>query len=334
MRPGITAIRIGILLTGLWPAAGCGDSGGVKQSTAVDPSVPVAPPVERAELKLSVAVGQRFPLRKVVEQQIVQSYPGTPDTRTESTVSRLEMLLSITVEGSDATGPRLGVRYDRVRFSRENRGEKLEYDSAQPPVALPLELAAYQGMIGRGFSFWLGAENRIARVEGFAAFVQAALAKVPPERRHDVLLGVEAGTGEDGVVDFVDDTLGLLPFDGAKAAGDTWRHTRRIARPVPMHIDSLCTLRDLTPELAVVDVRGEVTPLVSSGVRTVAHESLQIIVERGRTVGECVLFRETGLPKESKIVQEVDLAIRSPGKPVMQQHKRVTTTIESYPGVE
>ena len=189
-------------------------------------------------------------------------------------------------------------------------------------------------MVGRGFSFWLGAENRIARVAGFAAFVQAALAKVPPESRQDVLLGVEAGTGDDGVVDFVDDTLGLLPFDGTKAAGDTWRHTQRMARPVPMHIDTLCTLRDLTPELAVIDVRGDVTPMVSSGVRTVAHEALHVVVERGRTVGECTLFRDTGLPKESKIVQEIDLAIRAPGQPAMQQHKRVTTTIESFPTAE
>jgi hypothetical protein len=40
-----------------------------------------------------------------------------------------------------------------------------------------------------------------------------------------------------------------------------------------MHIDTLCTLRDLTPETAVVDVRGDVTPALSTGIQSVAHQS-------------------------------------------------------------
>lgn len=314
---------------------GCSDAGESRSKAAgggsADPAVPLAPPVERADLMLTVKVGDRFPLRKVVEQVLVQSASGSLTEPTETRRSRLEMLLAITVEAERRGETRFGVRYDRVRFTRTDGGESIEYDSARPPVALPLELAAYQGMVGRGFSFWLGAQRRIVRVEGFAAFLKDVLEDVPPESRGDVLLGVESGTGGDGVTDFIDDTLGLLPFDGAKAAGDTWRHTRRIARPVPMHIDTVCTLRDLTAALAVVDVRGAVTPLVSSGVQTASHQSLHVIVERGSTVGECTLFRDTGLPKESRIVQEVELAISVPGQPAIRQRQRVTTTIESYP---
>jgi len=325
-RCGFT-IRLLLLLTILGP--GCSDAPSAATGLGPgDPAVPKAGPVERARLRLAMNAGERFPLRKVIEQQIVQSAAGQA---TETTTSRLETLLSITVEDSAERRPRFGVRYERVRFSREGVGERLEYDSAQPPVALRLELAAYQGMIGRGFSFWLDERNRIAGVEGFAAFVKDVLAKVPPESRDDVLLGVEAGTGEDGVADFVDDTIGLLPIEGSKAAGDTWRQTRRTARPVPMQFDALCTLRELTSELAVVDVRGNVTPLISTGVRTVAHESMHMVVERGTIVGECTLFRDTGLPKVSRIVQDVDLAVSLPGRPAVRQHKRMTTTVETYP---
>jgi hypothetical protein len=324
------AIALLLLITTL----GCGDSGdGTADTPTTDPGVPLAPPMERAPLQLQLVKGDRFPLRKVVEQELAQSFPGIAGRAPETSRTRLEMLLAITVEDIQNGVTRMGVRYDRIRYSRDVRGEQLEFDSAHPPVAVPLELAVYQGMIGRGFSFWIGADNRIARVEGFAEFIKSALASVPPESRDEVLLGAESGTGEDGVADFVDDTIGLLPYDAPKAVGDTWRRERHVARPVPMHIDTLCTLRDLTTETAVVDVRGEVTPALTTGIQTVAHQSMSMVVERGSTTGECVLFRDTGLPKESRIVQDVEMSVNVLGKAPVKQRKKVVTTIESYPAM-
>lgn len=311
---------------------GCGD--GSRNATRTDQSaeaeVPHAPPLESVELRLQLTAGDRVPLRKVVEQQIDRSFAAT-GRQPDSSRSRLEMLLALTVEDVNARSARCSVRYDRIQYSRSRGGQRLDYDSARPPVAIPLELAAYQGMVGRGFTFWIGPDHQIERTEGFANFVNAALANIPPQSRSEALLGVEAGAGEDGVVDFLNDTIGLFPGGVPKAAGDTWHHKRRIARPVPMHIDTLCTLRELTDEFAVVDLRGDVTPLVSTGVQTVAHEPTHMVVERGNTVGECILFRDTGLPKQSRLVQEFDLAFTFVGKPSFKEHRRVTTTIECYP---
>ena len=312
--------------------AGCGEGSpnttGTDQSADAD--VPQAPALETVELNLQLTVGDRIPLRKVVEQEIDRSFAAT-GRQPDSSRSRLEMLLALTVEDVNARGARCAVRYDRIQYSRSRGGQQLDYDSARPPVAIPLELAAYQGMVGRGFTFWIGPDHQIERTEGFANFVNAALANIPPENRSEALLGVEAGAGEDGVVDFLNDTIGLFPGGVPKATGDTWHHKRRIARPVPMHIDTLCTLRELTGELAVIDLRGDVTPLVSTGVQTVAHEPTHMVVEHGNTVGECILFRDTGLPKESRLVQEFDLAFTFVGKPPFKEHRRVTTTIECYP---
>lgn len=314
---------------------GCGGNGpsSAGRDDATDPGLPQAPPLETVQLKLRLNAGDRFPVRKVVEQEIVKSFPGPADREPESSRSKLEMLLALTVEDVGADGTRCAVRYDRIRYSRNGGGRQFDYDSAEPPIAIPLELAAYHGMIGRGFSFWIDADNRIARVAGFAEFLEAVLSNVPPESRDEVLLGVENGASEDSVAGFLEGTIGLFPQSAPKGAGDTWRCTRRIARPVPMHIETLCTLRELTDELAVIDLRGEVTSQVSTGVRTVAHEPTHMVVENGTTLGECTLFRESGLPKQSRIVQEFDLAFTMLGKPPVNEHRRVTTTIESYPAL-
>lgn len=299
-------------------------------AAVVDPAVPTAPAVERASLTLRLSRGDRFPLRKVVEQELIQSEAGGA---AETSRSRLEMLMAITVEEVDNNGTRFAVRYDRIRYARQMGDETLEYDSLQPPVALPLELAAYQGMLGQGFSFRIDRDNRIAEVDGFAEFLQASLRDVPEENRSEVLLGVEASSGEDGVADFIDDTIGLLPADTPKAPGDTWRRPRRIARPVPMQIDTVCTLRDLTPDLAVVDLRGQVTPVMSSGVQTVGHDGVRLLVRGGTTEGHCVLFRDSGLPKESHIVQTVEMTVSLEGGATFDQQKRVITRVESYPAM-
>jgi hypothetical protein len=314
--------------------AGCSSGEAVQpdepreSTTAADPVVPTAPAVERATLELRLSPGDRFPLRKVVEQELIQSEAGREP---EVSQSRLEMLMAITVEDVTETGTRFAVRYDRIRYARQVGDEVLQYDSLQPPVAVPLELAAYQGMLGQGFSFRIGRDNRIAEVIGFAEFLQASLREVPEGNRSDVLLGVESSSGEDGVTDFVDDTIGLLPFDAPKSPGDTWRRPRDIARPVPMHIDTVCTLRDLTPEIAVVDLRGQVTPVMTSGVQAASHEDVQLYVHGGTIEGHCIIYRDTGLPQESHVVQTVEMTVSLPGGERLEQQKRVVTRVESYP---
>lgn len=315
-------------------AAGCGSADESppdelrETSAAADPVVPTAPAVERATLELHLSPGDRFPLRKVVEQELIQSESGREP---ETSQSRLEMLMAITVEDVTEAGTIFGVRYDRVRYARQVGDEVLQYDSLEPPVAVPLELAAYQGMVGNGFSFVIGRDNRIAEVTGFAEFLRVSLRDVPAEHRSDVLLGVEASSGEDGVTDFVDDTIGLLPFDSPKSPGDTWRRPRDIARPVPMHIDTVCTLRDLTPEIAVVDLRGQIMPVMSSGVQVASHEDVHLFVRGGTTEGHCIIYRDTGLPQESHVVQTVEMTVSLPGGQRLEQQKRVVTRVESYP---
>ncbi|REK25223.1 MAG: hypothetical protein DWQ45_13065 [Planctomycetota bacterium] len=320
-------------------AVGCGDGAEQTAETASadadwvalsESPVPTADAVPRTELKLNLRAGDRFPLRKVVEQELAQSEAGQLSSVSRS---RLEMLMAITVDERQGSETRLSVRYDRIRFEQEVGGRKVVYDSANPPQSLPGELAAYHGMIGNGFSFWLDAKNRIQRVEGFSDFLDSCLRHVPAEQRSRVLLGVEVSSGEDGVADFIDDTIGLLPFDAPKAVGESWTRTRRMARPVQMEIQNVCTLDEFTDQFAVIDIRGRVTPILSSGVQTVSHESVTLRVNNGFTQGRCVVFRDTGLPRESRIEHEVEMTVVMPGGASYDQHKRVVSTVQAYPAM-
>ncbi|QDU37303.1 hypothetical protein Mal4_16130 [Maioricimonas rarisocia] len=293
------------------------------------PAVPTAPPQSRARLELKLHPGDRFPLRKVVSQELTQAaLNGTPQVSR----SQLDLLLAITVKEVTADRTHLGITYDRVRFTQDIGGERIEYDSANPPQQIPPVLQAYHGMVRDGFSFWIGQDNRIVEIVGFQQFLERCLANVPVDRRQQVLLAMEAGTGEKGISDFIDNTIGLLPYNTETSPGDTWRRPRRISRPVPMELNTNYTLTELNDQFAVVQIEGTIAPSTTLGHGADTNPNVRITVKGGSATGQCTLFRDTGLPRESRVTRTVDMKVTMASGIEFDQHKRTETVIEAYPG--
>ncbi|MGE4003653.1 MAG: DUF6263 family protein [Planctomycetaceae bacterium] len=287
-----------------------------------------APALDRAVLQLSLHPGDRFPLRKVVEQELIQaSLNGVP----QISRSTLELLLAITVEDVQSDRTRLSVRYDRVRYSHEVAGEQVQYDSASPPAHIPEAALAYHGMLNGGFAIDLGADNQIAGVSGFREFLDRCLQHVPADQRQRVMLDIEAKSGENGIADFVDNTIGLLPAAGDKAVGDTWEMARHIGRPIPMLVTTVYTLKGLNDSLADIGVTGTISPSTTLGQSTDSDQGVRIIVQGGSSDGHCTLYRDSGLPKESRIERIVDMTVQLAGGIEFTQQSRTVTTVESYP---
>jgi hypothetical protein len=308
--------------------------------------------IEKARLRLNLNPGDRFPLRKVVEQELTQtSANGEPHVNR----SRLEVMFAITVTDRSEDRTQLQVRYDRVQYSHDIADERIEYDStrqgrfadaalpapgaedgagradASTTDEIPLAALAYHNMVGDGFSFWLGANNQIEEVEGFAEFMKRCLSEIPENRRRDVLLGIEAGSGETGIANFVDNSIGLLPYDREPAPGDSWERPQRFGRPVPMHISNVYTLKELDDNFAVIDIRGRIAPTASLDRSTRTANGVEVTVNGGETLGSCTIYRETGLPKESRVDRTVEMTLTVTGGHQFRQRKRVTTTIEAFP---
>ncbi|MEZ5940729.1 MAG: DUF6263 family protein [Planctomycetaceae bacterium] len=279
-----------------------------------------------AELKLQLNPGDRFPLRKVVRQELTQStLSGQPDV----SYSQLEIMFAISVEEVQSDRVKLAVRYDRVKYQHNVAGEAVYFDSTSPPAVVPIGVRAYRDMVGDGFKFWLGQDNRIVDVEGFTDFLQRCTRDVPEEMRSAVMLGMEAGSGEDGIANFVDNSIGLLPYGVAQKPGDMWERPRYVSRPIPMQIQNQYTLQELTDSEAVVAIRGNIS---AGNVGEASSDSAQVQVTGGSTQGTCTIYRKTGLPKASQVERVVNMVVHMPTAEFRQQ-KRVSTTIESFPVV-
>jgi hypothetical protein len=232
----------------------------------------------------------------------------------------------IQVGEQDEDRTRLQVRYDRVKYTRDVGGEHLEYDSRQPPAEVPFAVRMYHDMVKDGFSFWIDKQNRIVESDDFKTFLTRCLRNIPEDKRQQVLFEAEANTGETGITDFLDNSIGLLPY-GYHRPGDTWEKTRNVARPVPMVIENVYTLKNLADDSAVISISGMVSP---STTTTEAEGGARVSILGGQAVGSCTVFRDSGLPRESRVETVVDMMVNIGPVEFAQQQKTVTT-IESYP---
>jgi hypothetical protein len=292
-----------------------------------------------AGLSLNLRVGERFPLLKTVVSTLVQpGSDGAVQSRTE-----LELLIHITVEEVVKTGERAGqtrmsVQYHRVRYLQEMGGRILEFDSRKPASRLPPALQAYRGLVGNRFDFWLGPDHQIVDVPDFDKFIDRCLEPVDPVQRNRVRTLLAAYSGSDGIANFVDDGIGLLPPTDVKL-GDSWTNERRLGQPLPMHVARRYTLHNLTAESAEVAIVGTISPMAtaSSPVVKASHATpadVQIMVRGGRALGECVIDRRSGLPVQSRVEERIEMTVTPPDGPPFDQQKYTLTTLRSFPPSE
>lgn len=309
------------------------DAGGTGDGRVVPP--PTAAPRPGSELRLNLRPGERFPLLKTVEQSLVQETPRGPVENR----SRLELLLAIHVEEIRDDGRmRLGVQYHRVRYSHDVAGEQAAYDSETVRGPVPLHLRGYHGLARNGFSFWLGPDNRIVELVGFRDFLERCVQDVPVDQRERIVSQLAETSGEDGLANFVDDSIGLLPYEARAPeagrtvhVGDGWSREQRFQKPVPVFVANRCTLRALDEDTAEIDILGTIansTPFVTAGG---SGSPLTVTVRGGNAFGTCRIRRETGLPIESHIERFFDMTVTSAGAPPVEQRKRVVTRIRTFP---
>lgn len=286
-------------------------------------------------LELNLTVNQRFPMIKTVEQTLSQaSAAGISHSK-----SKLELILALTVEEIRDDGrKRLKVRYTGVKYSHDIAGEQVRYDSSRPDGPVPLEVQAYQRLVNNGFSFWIGPNNKIIELVGFDNFLKRCLQDTSPVQRETVLAKISETSGDDGIANFIDDSIGLLPYDidenhkgGAIRVGETWTRTRRLTQPIPMTLKTEYTLRELNDKLAIINIAGDIAASKINSPMNQNGKSVQIFIRGGKTFGSCLIDRKTGLPLKSQVDRFLETTVKLANGQEFEQKKQIVTTIRAFP---
>lgn len=284
--------------------------------------------VPTRELSLKLEKGRRFPLLKTVEQRITQSLPSG----TTVGYSKLELGLSLVVEEARGDDRRLRVQYHRVRFAQDLGGQLIEYNSEVPGATIPVEALAYAGLKENGFSFWLGSDNRVKDLVGFPEFLERCLQAVPANQRMAVSKQLQAMRSEDGLANFVDDSIGLLPHPASRAeaekvmqVGSSWEINQPGGAMMPA-TTTRCQLTNLDRKSAEISLAGQIGP------STYLDElnRLRMQVRGGGCSGNCTVDRESGMPTKSRVERYLDMVCEMQDGSVINQRKEVVTTIVAF----
>lgn len=278
------------------------------------------------DFAIKLEVGQRFPLVKAIEQRLSQQLSSGPVVGH----SRLELTLSLQVEEVRGGHRRLGVRYHRVRYAQDLGGQYVEYDSSQPRGAIPAAALPYSGLKDNGFSFWLGPDNRVGELLGFPEFLQRCVSGLSAEQRPQALVQLQSLRSDDGLANFVDDSIGLLPnpadpqFAGQPLrVGSAWQRTASTQGSG----DGLrCLLKELSSQSAEISLIGA----VPAAVYVDPTHQMKITVRGGQLSGTCVVDRTTGMPTQSRIERSIDMVAQLADGTEIPQRKDVLTTVTAY----
>lgn len=285
-------------------------------------------PAER--LALNLKVGERFPLSKGVTQTVFQSTPEG-DRRSQS---KLDIMIVLTVKERPEGGPHAGqylfdVKYHRVKYEQDLLGKKLRYNSELPGEPTPPELLTYSRLAGNGFAFWLKGDNQIGELVGFEDFLKHCLDGLPEANIAQARNLIAGTTGTEGLANFVDDSVGLLPPTAIRM-GDTWSMDRQVLQPIAMKIASRYSLTSLDELTAEISILGQVSPIASVS-SDAQNRPLNVVVEGGQLFGSCTIDRRSGLPVHSQVNQEISMRVKLADKPEFRQRKQSITTIRAFP---
>ncbi len=286
---------------------------------------------ERLELQLRE--GDRFPLVKTIHQTLNQRSEFAP----AFAETRLELTMAITVERVTADAILLAVRYSGVNYQHDVAGQRLSFNSASHQGAIPWDVVPYAGMVNNGFSFWLGRDNSIRDMIGYKEFLERCVAQVPIERRENLLSEISNRFGDDGVANFVDDSVGMLPYDSTvdpDAAsrvllGDMWTRERRLMQPVAVQLMSTYRLTAINDKTAEIDIAGR----VASSDAAATNSGGRLRISGGHSLGRCVINRATGLPLEMNLTRFITIKITTADHQEVVQEKTITTTIRTFPEI-
>lgn len=283
----------------------------------------VPAPTAPARLKLNLPPHQPLSLLKTVEQVLIQKMPDGD----RMSHSSLELQVAITLEEKAPDGSQLlSILYNRVRYRQDIAGRSFLFDSTVPSGPLPIEALPYKGLVGNGFSFWVGKDHRIRKSVGFAEFLKRAVREVPPAHQQRVLQAF-SDLADESVANFVDDSLEFLPPQADVREEATWTRERHLEKPIPLLLRNQCTLRRLTEQFAEVEIAGTIAPHHTLAPPMAQAGDLQVIVRGGHSQGRCEIDRATGLPLHSEIKRFVDMEVRLADGRKFDQQKITTTTI-------
>lgn len=293
---------------------------------AVAPQTAAVPPTANTVAAAPVpaaAIGPTRTMVRTITQTLRQHLPsGAVESHSvqELAFSLTRDLRAGPQQPVEVAGATFQTQCLRVRLTQEIAGQPaFAYDS-QGQTAPPADAAFPHAFLpGLGFTFRLNTQGRVSEIVGFDLVLDRCLQALPAAERATARAALPTSPDE-ALAWYYDDAVGLLP-PTPRQQGQQWTYLRQSGGAAPVAVNTRCTLRQLTPHAAEIDLVGLISPTPAPGPSPAGPGGMQLVIRGGRLLGQCQIDLGTGLPVKSQIEQTLDMLVRLPDGSEFEQSR-------------
>jgi hypothetical protein len=286
---------------------------------------PAAVAQEKVELRLRVKKGDVYHLRLTVDQHVEQTpaaaiagrkQPATPQAP-QSIEQSLGIAYTMTVDDvSPDRAMTLATKYDSVAFRQRGPSGAIEYDSTNPPKAVPPSAKPFSVLPGLAFRMTVGAEGTVKSVDGLDEMLAEIVRRLElPEgpAKASMLKTLSERFGEPAMKQNLQNLFALYP-PHAVAVGETWRRKVASGGGLPLLVESTYTLKGRTGGVAEVKIESKITPDPNAAPLDAGTGKLTYSLSGGQH-GSAQIDEATGWTRSLTTEQEVSgtLTLDTPG---------------------
>ena len=298
-------------------AAGCGGR--------AEPSKDV--PAEKVLLRAKYRIGDRYLLKTVAEQNIVQQRDAQ-SVEMKQTI-RMELAMEVLSVGEEGTAD-TRVTYNRIALTQESPLTRLDYDSADPEKTGGNHpgLVGFKVLVGKSLTMKTTSRGEVKGVKGLGAIRDGLLREVPEgSARETAKRQLEQALSEEHFVEQMS-SFGLVCPEHPVGVGDTWRQDHK----VNMGVANVIVRNDF--EVTAITPDSVKLALVAKMEDAGAAAGLPatVALKEGRQSGTVKVSRANAAVSTSSVNQHLEMSVTVQGRAMKQTlSSKTETTMELVP---
>jgi hypothetical protein len=257
---------------------------------------------DKIQLRLRLQKGESYNLRMTVNQKISQNIQGQQQDMTQTIGTGYLFNVADVNENEMAS---VKVTYRSILFRQDGPMGTIEYDSSNPPAAVPPMAMGFAALVGQSFSMIISPEGHVKSIQGVDAMLTRMMKQfdLPDDSMRDsVEKNLREQFGDEALKESMENLMAIYP-DKPVGTGDSWTKKVIISKGFPFILDNTWTLKTRKDGVSIIEVSSKISANPKAAPIVMGTMKLSYDIS-GKQKGTMELQEATGWIRRAESTQE------------------------------